>query len=72
MKSQESMWSTDVRAEWLIQFEIFVVWLQKSWTLGKDSFYYFCTEEKKRDDTLPSSELAQQAIEYARELEMIV
>ncbi|PSN32765.1 26S proteasome non-ATPase regulatory subunit 8 [Blattella germanica] len=45
---------------------------KKNWTLGRDNFYYFSTEEKKRDDTLPSSELAEQAIEYARELEMIV
>lgn len=45
---------------------------QKNWSLGRDNYYYFGTEEKKRDDTLPSSELAEQAIEYARELEMIV
>ncbi|KDR13661.1 26S proteasome non-ATPase regulatory subunit 8 [Zootermopsis nevadensis] len=45
---------------------------KKNWSLGRDNYYYFGTEEKKRDDTLPSSELAEQAIEYARELEMIV
>ena len=49
-----------------------VVIFQKNWTLGRDNYYYFGTEEKKHDDTLPSSELAEQAIEYARELEMIV
>ena len=35
-------------------------------------YYYFGTEEKKHDDDLPSSELAEQAVKYARELEMIV
>lgn len=46
--------------------------LQKNWTLGRDNYYYFTAEEKKTDDPLPSTELAEQAIEYARELEMIV
>ena len=49
-----------------------VVIFQKNWTLGRDNYYYFDTEEKTHDDTLPSSELTKQAIEYARELEMIV
>ncbi|GLH09303.1 26S proteasome non-ATPase regulatory subunit 8 [Gryllus bimaculatus] len=45
---------------------------KKNWVLGRDNFYHFGTEEKKVDDPLPSTELAEQALEYARELEMIV
>uniref|UniRef100_A0A7R8Z8B3 26S proteasome non-ATPase regulatory subunit 8 n=2 Tax=Timema TaxID=61471 RepID=A0A7R8Z8B3_TIMDO len=45
---------------------------KKKWVLGKDNFYNFSSEEKKSDDSLPSKELAEQVIEYARELEMIV
>ena len=45
---------------------------QKKWILGADKFYHFSSEEKKMDEPLPALELASQAIEYARELEMIV
>lgn len=45
---------------------------QKKWVLGKDKYYQFRTDEKKCDEGLPALELATQAIEYARELEMIV
>lgn len=43
----------------------------KSWRLGNDKIFYFSCE-KKADDVIPSLQLAQQAIDYARELEMIV
>ncbi|KAL0275494.1 UNVERIFIED_CONTAM: hypothetical protein PYX00_003324 [Menopon gallinae] len=45
---------------------------QKKWVLGPDKFYHFSNVEKKTDEPLPALELAAQAIEYARELEMIV
>ncbi|KAF4523545.1 hypothetical protein B566_EDAN011993 [Ephemera danica] len=45
---------------------------KRNWTLGRDNFYYFSVEEKKSDEKLPSLELSEQFIEYARELEMIV
>ncbi|CAH1159339.1 unnamed protein product [Phaedon cochleariae] len=44
----------------------------KQWKLGKDNFFHFTPEEKKTHEPIPSRELAQQAIEYAKELEMIV
>ncbi|CAL8147544.1 unnamed protein product [Orchesella dallaii] len=44
---------------------------KRGWTLGKDKLYYFSTEQKQ-DDRIPSYELAKDAIEYAKELEMIV
>lgn len=44
----------------------------KKWKLGKDNFFRFAPEEKKSDEPIPSKELAMQAIEYAKELEMIV
>ncbi|XP_075232947.1 26S proteasome non-ATPase regulatory subunit 8-like [Lycorma delicatula] len=45
---------------------------EKKWKLGSDNYYSFAIEEKKSDESLPSVELAEQVIEYARELEMIV
>ncbi|XP_014255752.1 26S proteasome non-ATPase regulatory subunit 8 [Cimex lectularius] len=46
---------------------------KKNWILGPDNYYYFTTDDKKKgDDTLPSREVVTQALEYARELEMIV
>ncbi|XP_046982289.1 26S proteasome non-ATPase regulatory subunit 8 isoform X1 [Schistocerca americana] len=45
---------------------------KKNWTLNPDNYYYFGTEEKKSEDPLPSIELSEQVIDYARELEMIV
>ena len=49
-----------------------VLLLQRGWNLKTDNFYHFVHEEKTQDETIPSTNLAQQAIEYARELEMIV
>jgi len=42
------------------------------WTLGNDKMFHFTTEVQKNDETIPSREFAEQAIDYARELEMIV
>lgn len=44
----------------------------KKWKLGKDNIFHFAPEIKKNDEPIPSREFAEQAIEYARELEMIV
>jgi len=44
---------------------------ERKWKLGQDEVFYFSCE-KKADDVIPSLTLAQQAIDYARELEMIV
>lgn len=44
---------------------------KKTWTLQPDNYYHFRVEEKS-DDSIPSFELTSQAIEYAKELEMIV
>jgi 26S proteasome regulatory subunit N12 len=44
----------------------------KKWKLGRDNFFHFAPEVKKITEPIPSSELAEQAIEYAKELEMIV
>ncbi|KAL6436530.1 hypothetical protein ACFW04_004776 [Cataglyphis niger] len=46
---------------------------KKNWNLSKDGYFYFTTtNEKKSEEPIPSSELATLAIDYARELEMIV
>ncbi|XP_066601192.1 26S proteasome non-ATPase regulatory subunit 8 [Prorops nasuta] len=46
---------------------------KKNWTLAKDGYFYFSTQhEKKSEEPIPSAELARLAIDYARELEMIV
>ncbi|GAB0100563.1 26S proteasome non-ATPase regulatory subunit 8 [Sergentomyia squamirostris] len=45
---------------------------KKGWTLGPDSFYHFANEALKPKEPIPSVELAEQAIIYAKELEMIV
>ncbi|XP_071440871.1 26S proteasome non-ATPase regulatory subunit 8-like isoform X2 [Hetaerina americana] len=45
---------------------------KRKWVIDSD-YYYFSSDQKTTEDTiLPSSELAAQTIEYARELEMIV
>ncbi|XP_060532598.1 26S proteasome non-ATPase regulatory subunit 8 [Cylas formicarius] len=44
---------------------------KKNWKLGKDNFFHF-TPEMRCHEPIPSVELAQQAVEYAKELEMIV
>lgn len=46
--------------------------VKKSWQLGADQLYHFVLEERKLDDHVPSTDLAQQVISYARELETIV
>ncbi|KAK4886834.1 hypothetical protein RN001_003105 [Aquatica leii] len=45
---------------------------KRKWKLGRDKFFHFVPEVKKNDEPIPSRELAEQAITYARELEMIV
>lgn len=47
--------------------------LQRGWTQSPDGYYSFSTQHQKTEEvTIPSTELAQQVIEYARQLEMIV
>lgn len=45
---------------------------KRSWNLGSDGFYHFSSETPKAKEPIPSVELAEMAIGYARELEMIV
>jgi len=45
---------------------------KRNWTLGSDGFYHFSSETPKAKEPIPSAELAEMAITYARELEMIV
>jgi 26S proteasome regulatory subunit N12 len=45
---------------------------KRNWNLGADNFYHFSSETPKAKEPIPSMELAEQAIGYARELEMIV
>ena len=46
---------------------------KKKWTVTKDGYLYFETQsEKKVEEPIPSAELVTLAIDYARELEMIV
>ncbi|XP_054731298.1 26S proteasome non-ATPase regulatory subunit 8 [Anastrepha obliqua] len=45
---------------------------KRNWNLGPDGVYNFVEKVAKPKETLPSVELAEQAIFYARELEMIV
>jgi len=44
---------------------------KRGWTMSRDGLYNFHTD-KKRDDKIPSYELAQDSIEYAKELEQII
>ena len=44
----------------------------RNWNLGADGFYHFSSETPKPKEPIPSVELAEMAISYARELEMIV
>lgn len=47
----------------------------RKWTLDASAPhgpYFIFKSDEKRDETIPSAELAQQTIQYARELEMIV
>lgn len=45
---------------------------KRNWNLGADGFYHFSSETPKAKEPIPSVELAEMAIGYARELEMIV
>ncbi|CAM9840534.1 26S proteasome non-ATPase regulatory subunit 8 [Lampetra fluviatilis] len=47
---------------------------KRGWKLGADSYVLFgnTQQQKPEEATIPSTELAQQVIEYARQLEMIV
>ena len=40
--------------------------------MREDNYFYFVHEERKLEEVIPATGLAQKAIEYARELEMIV
>ncbi|XP_013929957.1 PREDICTED: 26S proteasome non-ATPase regulatory subunit 8, partial [Thamnophis sirtalis] len=45
----------------------------RGWLLGSNNHYCFTGQQQKPEDaTIPSTELAKQVIEYARQLEMIV
>jgi 26S proteasome regulatory subunit N12 len=54
------------------QFNFDALISQKNWTLSPDGFYHFASEIPKAKEPIPSVELAEQTIFYARELEMIV
>ncbi|NXW62840.1 PSMD8 ATPase, partial [Eurystomus gularis] len=46
---------------------------KRGWVLGPNNSYSFGSRQPKAEDaTIPSTELATQVIEYARQLEMIV
>lgn len=47
---------------------------QRTWTLSNDNYFYFNVkdQQKETEDVIPAKKLAEQAIDYARELEMIV
>ncbi|MGH0179130.1 UNVERIFIED_CONTAM: hypothetical protein FKN15_000753 [Acipenser sinensis] len=46
---------------------------KRSWLLGPSNYYTFGSQQQKQEESsIPSTELAQQVIEYARQLEMIV
>ncbi|CAK8694447.1 unnamed protein product [Clavelina lepadiformis] len=46
---------------------------KRTWTMGNDKCFHFSTEKLNEEATvLPSAEIAQQVINYARELEMII
>uniref|UniRef100_A0A8C1ZB20 26S proteasome non-ATPase regulatory subunit 8 n=1 Tax=Cyprinus carpio TaxID=7962 RepID=A0A8C1ZB20_CYPCA len=46
---------------------------KRGWTQSPDGYYSFSTQHQKTEEVaIPSTELAQQVIEYARQLEMIV
>jgi len=47
--------------------------LQRGWNQSADGYYSFSSQQQRTEEvTIPSTELAQQVIEYARQLEMIV
>ncbi|KAI4892816.1 hypothetical protein NFI96_017253 [Prochilodus magdalenae] len=46
---------------------------KRGWTQSPDGYYSFSSQQQRTEEvTIPSTELAQQVIEYARQLEMIV
>lgn len=45
---------------------------KRNWVLSGDGFYHYASEVPKQKEPIPSVELAEQAIFYAKELEMIV
>ncbi|XP_069042581.1 26S proteasome non-ATPase regulatory subunit 8 [Lepisosteus oculatus] len=46
---------------------------KRGWTEGKGGYYSFSSQQQRTEEvSIPSTELAQQVIEYARQLEMIV
>uniref|UniRef100_A0A8V0Y046 Proteasome 26S subunit, non-ATPase 8 n=1 Tax=Gallus gallus TaxID=9031 RepID=A0A8V0Y046_CHICK len=46
---------------------------KRGWILGPNNYYSFGVQQQKAEDsTIPSTQLASQVIEYARQLEMIV
>ena len=53
-------------------FYIVLFIFQRGWNLGSDNFFHYKQEEKDTDEVIPAKLLAEQTIEYARELEMIV
>ena len=54
-----------------VRFDPIIIF-QRGWTLNSDNFFYYQQEVNKSDDVIPALDLAQQTINYARELEMIV
>ncbi|PIO34945.1 hypothetical protein AB205_0096260 [Aquarana catesbeiana] len=46
---------------------------KRGWVLGPNNYYSFSSQQQNPEEaTIPSTELAKQVIEYARQLEMIV
>ena len=46
---------------------------KRGWVLGLNHYYGFASQQQKPEDTtIPSTELARQVIQHARQLEMIV
>ncbi|XP_074786842.1 26S proteasome non-ATPase regulatory subunit 8 [Athene noctua] len=46
---------------------------KRGWVLGPNDYYWFSSRQQKPEDaTIPSTELAKQVIEYARQLDMII
>jgi hypothetical protein len=73
----ENIWCKGKRATaniyiFYFQFNFDALISQKNWTLSPDGFYHFASEIPKAKEPIPSVELAEQTIFYARELEMIV
>ena len=48
------------------------LFIQRGWNLKSDNFFYFIHEETNKDEVIPATELTEQAVGYARELEMII